>query len=591
MPLVRSRITWLLAAIASAVVVAIAGWTGDNDDLPPRPLFAGASDVAELVDRTLPRGFAGLAATASGTPLLPALVNEPVVTWRSVEATCEVLTAPGAGVAAIVERTTSLWTGFAPPAAAPPADLPKATLPLRAPRRLGDLGSTLLRASTQNSARFPDEFTRALSRLSAAVDDAARKVRAWRARTGAPDRIERAVAEIVRRALSEPVRGTPLDADVAACVRGTDRAELAAIASALAREVDVAVPALRSAARSSRVRELAPLPSGGGVPGGLVLVTETDAGLVVVGGTGRSQLPVADVALALDLGGDDRWHDGAALGGPPPTLSPLAPPVRVAIDLSGDDEYTSTAGRLGTAAAGVAVLVDLDGADRYGSETFAFGAAALGVAAFEDVAGEDEYRAAGGVGCGAFGCGALVDLGGDDHFELGESGAGAAIGGGLGFLGDAWGNDVHLTLAPGEDGGPTTYGASAPAEPGGAGGAAIFVDRRGDDVYRPNHRSCGCAASGFALFVDGAGDDLYSCGEDALGAAKAGLAVFRDLGGADDYLARARSLGFAARGLGLFLDEGGVDHSLSLAPSRGAGEDGGVGVHADLRDGEALPRR
>lgn len=436
-----------------------------------------------------------------------------------------------------VDATLRMWW---PHRALPPVDVPfdVRDLPLRAPPLLGDRGLDLLRTSARNVDVLPSDTLAALAELVEAV---------------------RFVAG-----------SDPVDAEAAALAL-----------RCLVETLDRVLPVLRRARTRGHFERLTPLPDGAGIPRGLLLVSETDAGMIVIGGPGPTVIPMQGVALAIDVGGDDRWLANVAMGDDPNAAVP-PPVVRVVIDLDGRDRYVGDGRTFASAIGGVSVLVDEAGDDFYESEAPAFAVAVDGAALLVDRAGRDRYRVVdGGLGSARRGFALMMDDAGDDRYETRGTGLGAAEQSGFaGFL-DTWGNDIYLALGALPDPGATPILALGVATDGGLG---LFVDRDGRDVYRAASRAGGFAdTAGVAVFMDGGGDDLLSFGTDALGSAgTGGFALFRDLTGDDRVLSRARSQGFADAGLAFHVDDAGDDDRRSQRPSVGVGERGGTAIFVDL---------
>lgn len=459
-------------------------------------------------------------------------------------------------------------------------------LPLRAIELPDELAFQLLEVSAENLDRMSVPFRSALTELVGSID----RVALMLGPPGGAGRfgdgeLQRA-RELARRALDGSLGDGPLSAEQVELIERCEPRRIQAALHDLVGCVDRLLPVLESARVAPFVRELRPLPDGAGIPRNLVLVTECLAGLVLVGGPGTTVLPLDGVALAIDLGGDDRWSGGVSIGG----VSRPEPAARVLLDLAGRDLYAGVGFQIGSACLGAALLVDLSGDDRYESKEFEFGAACLGGAVLIDLGGQDRYRCdRAGLGFGMAGLGLLFDSGQDDRYQCSDAALGCATLGGVGLLVDHWGDDLYLAFRPrggqSEVGSPgPVMGASFPATPGRVGGVGVLLDRRGSDVYRADGAALGSVNGvGVGCLLDGEGDDLYTAGDFGLGAAgPGGLAVFRDLAGDDEYLSRRFSLGFGRAGIGLFIDDQGTDRSLGLSPSKGRGERGGTGLFADV---------
>jgi len=216
--------------------------------------------------------------------------------------------------------------------------------------------------------------------------------------------------------------------------------------------------------------------------------------------------------------------------------------ARLTIDFGGDDEYL---GRHGAGIGYSSVLIDLGGNDRY------------------DVPDAS-------IGCGLMGIGIARDLGGTDQF-LGKS---LCFGSGVGGVG---------VFA--KDGGHDQYRATSMAQGFGAFGIGLCLDGAGDDVYELKLLGQGAArTAGAGWQMDRLGSDIYRAGglswneplfkgvsysnaqgfgsgfrEDTGGVA-GGVGLLTDLSGQDSYLADTYAQGasywFA---LGTLFDQTGND--------------------------------
>ena len=349
----------------------------------------------------------------------------------------------------------------------------------------------------------------------------------------------------------------------------------------------------------------------------LSFTISTPIGRVVVRGTGndhhRADDPDldGDIALFVDLGGDDRYDVpvGANLS--------IDNPVAIAIDLAGNDVYAyaeavdsiapgrqpadadgrqrstspisySEQFRQGAGRLGLGMLFDLgDGNDHYRSLRFSQGSGVLGVGVLFDEGGDDQYVAeAGSQGSGLFGMGLLFDAGGDDRY-VGYSGMqGAAYAGGLGLLIDAGGNDIYEAatgdryisaddLLVGDD----------PLYSHGHNQGSGF-GRRGDYPIDgiENHKH---SSGGLGMLIDLKGNDRYRCGSFCQGFGYwFGVGILSDVDGDDEYDGRIYHGGAAVHmGLGIFADQRGDDRYGEILPSAGLSlgfaHDFGMGLHLD----------
>jgi hypothetical protein len=346
------------------------------------------------------------------------------------------------------------------------------------------------------------------------------------------------------------------------------------------------------------------------VPGGVRF--DCELGPIGVFGAGDDSVS-GDYFLVVDLGGDDRYEGRVAsslgltrplgllidLGGNDvygsfelqnaPACGVLG--VGALWDLAGDDVYRCGGSGIASALGGAAVLIDSNGNDTYESRgRNSQGAATAGIALLIDDGGDDLYESADrSQGFGAtLGSGLLIDLQGRDRYvgaaATGESkrpanfvqGAGVGLwheaadgvnlGGGIGVLLDAAGNDSYSA-------GSFAQGAAYYR------GFGICSDLAGADEYEARSYSRGAAAHyGLAVFCDGAGDDRYDLGAapnhpvQSLGHGHdLSAGFFIDAGGDDKYMLGSRCAGSAElEAVGVFWEAGG-DDSYDIAVSKDSG--------------------
>jgi hypothetical protein len=341
---------------------------------------------------------------------------------------------------------------------------------------------------------------------------------------------------------------------------------------------------------------------------GVSLNFGTPLGRVVLAGTGADRHEYDDVALVIDLGGDDEYL------GPIGGTTGLDRPFAVVIDCGGDDTYLNRRADLPSQGAGVlgaGVLLDLAGNDHYEATSYAQGLGVFGLGLLFDESGDDRYRLElSGQGAGYFGIGVQLDAQGTDTYYLYGDGQGFGGPGGVGVLADYRGDDHYVAEALAEKAGRPDYhsenriainnaqGVGSGRRGDGsdghdwAGGLGALLDLEGNDVYESGNWSLGTGYwFGTGLLYDGAGDDLYrsvyftqaSGAHFCLGAlmdeggndrhvlydtSGAGLAfgwdfanaLLLDRSGDDSYEAKIISLGLAQiRSNALFFDLGGHD--------------------------------
>ena len=331
-------------------------------------------------------------------------------------------------------------------------------------------------------------------------------------------------------------------------------------------------------------------------------------GRIVLCGTADDKTTYRDAAILIDLGGDDK-HSGNVGG-----TSGLDCPIAVAIDMSGNDEYTNDdadLGAQGTGILGAGVLIDGSGDDKYRSKSMSQGCGLFGLGLILDVTGKDDYRLeTSGQGCGYFGLGFALDIGDDDSWYLYGDGQGFGGVGGVGVIADYAGNDRYTAepLAEVADRGDyhseqkinvnSAQGAGMGRRGDGsdghswAGGLGALIDIKGNDEYYSGNWTLGCGYwFGAGIVYEGEGNDFYrsvyftqaSGAHYCIGAlldeagndthelwetAGAGLAfgwdytnaLLFDIGGDDNYSAKIISLGCAQiRSNAMLIDVGGND--------------------------------
>ena len=234
-----------------------------------------------------------------------------------------------------------------------------------------------------------------------------------------------------------------------------------------------------------------------------VMTRKTPFGEIVIGGTTddwHKDFGSRDIAVLIDLGGNDVYADGAG-------ASTRKLHASIVVDLEGDDTYAAnTDFAQGAGFLGVGILADLGGDDSYVGQTGAQGASFAGVGLLLDSSGDDVYRAqALAQGASFWGLAGLIDLSeGDDRYESHLLSQGVGIAGGIGALLDAAGDDQYYAtgLYGSEYGTPGTFQQACPrAWASGcgewpSGGLGILYDGQGKDRFRGR----GLRARGRLLF-------------------------------------------------------------------------------------------
>lgn len=577
-PVRVSARTWssLAAVVLLVVMVALPSRVGLEDAPQDRPPLTPIADYLLTIEPPPTHPYLQHAAL---TTLTARSLAQPAAAVRDLDAMLRRWLDSDWESVALPADVATLIVGTATESVTPVVGA-GTPLPLRAVASLGARGVDLLRVSAENSAAFPPALSEALLDLLTTIEHSSRAFADQRRRLveliGEP-----ALAACLERWNSPPDHAAAMQADEAALIAGFDRSLALAAQIDLAAAVRRAVPRLLLAMADPALAQLRHLPAGEGIPANLVFVSESDAGLVILGGAGTSVMPMAGVALAIDLAGDDHWHDGLAFGD---AALPVAP-VSVTIDLAGRDQYTAIAAGLCAARLGAAVSIDLAGADRYEAIVPAFGSAMLGAALLIDLDGDDRYVVpAGGIGFGWLGSGLLYDGGGDDRYQATRMAVGCGSTGGLGAVIDRDGTDFYVVSGDdARDGHAIGIGAGVSAFQDAPGGVGLVLDGAGDDVYRMSGWGGGFAYGvSFGALFDLTGDDTYSTGEASLASGHAGgVAVCFDGLGADRVLSRGYSQGFADGGIALFVDQDGIDDNVCLKPARGVASASGVAVYVD----------
>ena len=176
-----------------------------------------------------------------------------------------------------------------------------------------------------------------------------------------------------------------------------------------------------------------------GVYGHVVARIETPAGAIIIGGKESNTYDLdslGDVALVIDLGGDNVYRDG--------TVS-IDRPLLVNVNLGGHNEYRSSKPAVqGGSMLGVSMIVNTDGGNRYEANDLAQASTIGGVGIIVEFGGDNTYHGVRRVQAQAIGGVAIiVSHGGGNNYHAGMWGQG--LGGPLGFgiLDDIQGNDHY----------------------------------------------------------------------------------------------------------------------------------------------------
>lgn len=342
---------------------------------------------------------------------------------------------------------------------------------------------------------------------------------------------------------------------------------------------------------------------------GSVRLNDEFGGIVMAGYGDDVHEEGDDVALVIDLGGNDTWIRGASAG--------PKRPVCVCLDLDGDDRYVGRKDfSFGGALGGVAIQWDCGGNDLYDAGHCSLGAGILGVGILVDEGGDDVYRSKDfGQGAGAFGVGILLDKAGNDlrHVDLYGQGYGSTWG--CGVLADLAGHDVYDAGGAHSDAPlhrdrtlSLSQGFGFGMRPDASGGVGVLVDVAGNDRYSADIFGQGCSYwFALGLLIDDDGNDTYTLGHYGQGSGihlsaamlldRAGQDLYFDeygvgIGGAHDLAA------------GILLDRAGDDHYVGSGGSQGgaltnsvalllddSGDDEYTAVRIGASHGAATPAR
>ena len=176
-----------------------------------------------------------------------------------------------------------------------------------------------------------------------------------------------------------------------------------------------------------------------GITGHVVAKIETPAGAIIIGGKEANTYDLdslGDVALVIDLGGENTYNDG--------TVS-VDRPLLVNVNLGGHNVYRSAKPAVqGGSILGVSMIVNAEGGNRYEADDLAQGSTIGGVGIIVEFGGENTYRGVRRVQAQAVGgVGIIISRGGGNSYHAGMWGQG--LGGPLGFgiLDDIGGKDHY----------------------------------------------------------------------------------------------------------------------------------------------------
>lgn len=190
----------------------------------------------------------------------------------------------------------------------------------------------------------------------------------------------------------------------------------------------------------------------------------------------------------------------------------------ITLDLGGDDDYR---GRAGAGIGYCSVLIDLGGDDRFQMSDLALGTGVLGVGLAYDYHGNDSFRCRSlALGCGLAGVGAFYHEGGNDTYDAVSLSQGYGEFG-LGIFCDTAGDDRY-------DGGYNVQGAAR------TGGVGWLIDQTGDDVYRAGGLILNSPLFATVHYSNAQG---YGSGyREDTGGTSGGIGLLTDLHGRDSYI-------------------------------------------------------
>ncbi|HEY7677250.1 MAG TPA: hypothetical protein VIG69_09270, partial [Candidatus Methylomirabilis sp.] len=467
------------------------------------------------------------------------------------------------------------------PAPPPPAALDGLLLDAR--RRLGRPPSARETARLRRAVgALPPHVREGTARILAAQREAARMLQAAFGGLAQAETTE--VLAWVRGLLGgEDDPDDPVHARALALAARIDRTALFGAAWLVADAVDMALPDLVRGSRHPAVPR---------APGAILLDEPTPWGRVVIAGAGPN-VHRQDALLLIDLGGDDEYLNRA--GG----TAGRAGAIAVAVDLGGNDRYhTSQDMAQGSGILGIGILVDVAGDDTYEAGSLAQGAGVFGVGILADLAGNDRYAArALAQGAGTFGLGILAEAGGEDQYRAQTMAQGVGLVAGLGALVEWAGDDVYTLEGgpadPRQGGHAQSFGQGMGMgfRPHASGGIGLLVDAAGNDLYRADYFAQG-VGYWFALggLVDEGGNDRYVATRYAQGAGiHLAVGVLADAAGEDRYEAHGVAQGVGHDwAIGVLADAAGDDRYTAAGLAQGAGSSNGVGILSDVAGGNSL---
>lgn len=326
------------------------------------------------------------------------------------------------------------------------------------------------------------------------------------------------------------------------------------------------------------------------------IVFDTPYGRIAVGGPGNDVYE-GHFTMIIDVGGNDVYQLTDE-----PQVSGTTPPVRLIVDLEGNDTYSGGDYSLGAGINGVGILIDRSGNDSYQAGTYSLGSGLLGFGILHDLRGDDMYS--GGTnsqGAGILGIGMLLDDDGNDVYRCHAQSQAFAGVGGIGLLADRAGNDTYLASSPfvdvlRYDDHQITFsqGASLGSRPHASGGIALLVDGSGSDTYISDIYGQGTGYwFGIGSLIDRDGDDKYVAHQYAQGSGvHFATGYLHDVHGNDTYTSFGVSQGCGHDiAYGFLFDEDGNDRYTCESLSLGSGNANAVSIFVDIQGNDSYLAR
>lgn len=244
---------------------------------------------------------------------------------------------------------------------------------------------------------------------------------------------------------------------------------------------------------------------------------------------------------------------------------------KIAIGGMGNDVYTGN----------FIAIIDLGGDDTYNLEQFDSQLSYYSPIRFIiDCSGNDNYKGKDfNIGSGYFGVNFIIDNSGNDTYSANNYSISSGIFG-VGIIDDADGNDKYIN---------NNFGIAASFY-----GIGILYDNKGDDTYESfNYSQSFSSTKGLSILRDNQGDDKYlfkkNGGEynqaSTIGNRISGsgsLSFLLDNAGNDNYLAKYKSQSYAGQnGITVLLDKSGSDYYNSLIFSQASAAQYSIALFRD----------